>query len=863
MSGPTQVLPSWLTLSTTVITQPDGSVSTSSATLQLPLTYYGPSIPLGTDGSWTWGGLTPPSSATTAPPTASSFSSSSTALLTSSVPATSLALSTSSYTSTPLTSASSPSSSSSSVSPSASSVTTSHSTHLSRSAIVGAAVGGALGFILLLIVVFTFWCLHRRRVRSAADPSTQGSSSFWNRQTTLLSRVGSRRQTPIWTGWEVLDPDPDEAVNDEAARSPGEGSPRGSGEEDDPFLTRRSVASGPDEMTQAKTGTVALVSLPAAAAVPGGASPTRSEPRAGGPILSREALLRMDKEDALPEVRVIEASPHATPLMPPPPLGRGLRSAHNPSIRSIASNVTAGSAQNRSVASEPSMGSFSDPQEHESAELLTARRVNVGDLRQARSTELPRLGSEEAGSSALDRLTNIGRLSWFRRMSFLGAGAVAAHGPRSPSTPPDTYTRTPPRSHSRSHSRPVSWAPLPTHDPTGAELSLGRARHDSPSLGHSIETDERPISTLSTKSGNTLYLDARSTLGSSEVDLASVGTGSANAPPPVPPIPPVSEQRQPSSPLAREIRRSDNSGAYPGKPPSYDVIALSSGSPPEPVDILDIPAPPPAEPFAAARHDFPPGLVPLPSPRVWRDSQPSSPTSGSSAGIQIDVLEEEPPSARAGWRSLQGSGEENRRTTFGIPVVVHARDAQNSEQGSLYSMRSHLSPRSRLSPSGSAPASSLHTVSHSGSGSSSRPTFHSQGRAAGSGVSLSHSNSVSSDERRPHRRAAAGEVGSPPLSAVWPGRNYVAQNHPPILPQGPTPPPLAYPSPLFGRPAVSDTVTSSGTSRTTRTEDTNTSSVTTAMTDPITGAVIHSVRLPWRGGDSAWRDSAHEDDPGW
>lgn len=44
MSQPTQVLPSWLTLSTTVVTLPDGSQSTSSTILRLPLTYYGPSV---------------------------------------------------------------------------------------------------------------------------------------------------------------------------------------------------------------------------------------------------------------------------------------------------------------------------------------------------------------------------------------------------------------------------------------------------------------------------------------------------------------------------------------------------------------------------------------------------------------------------------------------------------------------------------------------------------------------------------------------------------------------------------------------------------------------------------------------------
>lgn len=44
MAAPTQVLPSWLTLSTTLVTLPDGSVSTSSEILRLPLTYFGPSV---------------------------------------------------------------------------------------------------------------------------------------------------------------------------------------------------------------------------------------------------------------------------------------------------------------------------------------------------------------------------------------------------------------------------------------------------------------------------------------------------------------------------------------------------------------------------------------------------------------------------------------------------------------------------------------------------------------------------------------------------------------------------------------------------------------------------------------------------
>ena len=41
---PTQALPSWLTLVSTVVTDATGGISTSFTTVQLPLTYYGPPV---------------------------------------------------------------------------------------------------------------------------------------------------------------------------------------------------------------------------------------------------------------------------------------------------------------------------------------------------------------------------------------------------------------------------------------------------------------------------------------------------------------------------------------------------------------------------------------------------------------------------------------------------------------------------------------------------------------------------------------------------------------------------------------------------------------------------------------------------
>lgn len=90
------------------------------------------------------------------------------------------------------------------------------------------------------------------------------------------------------------------------------------------------------------------------------------------------------------------------------------------------------------------------------------------------------------------------------------------------------------------------------------------------------------------------------------------------------------------------------------------------------------------------------------------------------------------------------------------PNIIHPTEIEAiSEVGSLHSMRPHLSPHSPRS-SGSAPASS-HNLTGSNS---SRPSGHSQGRTASSGVSLAHSTSISSDGRRRTRGAI-----SPALSA--------------------------------------------------------------------------------------------------
>ncbi|EED79997.1 predicted protein [Postia placenta Mad-698-R] len=872
MAAPTQMLPSWLTLATTVVTAPDGAVTTSLVTLQLPLTYYGPSIPLGTDGSWTYGGLTPPASITVSATTTTA----STSIVSSSSRSLSSPLSTSVATSSLSSSFTSSASSSAASSSAAGVVAANH--HTISAATLGAILGAILGTLLLVVLVLIVLLLRRHHGGArGAGPQSKSSSSFWNRQTTLFSRRGSPRQTPIWTEWQMVNPDDFNEDGGAEERTPGDGSPRGSGEEHDPFLTRRSVYSDSKELTQTTTGTKTLVSVPAAAAIAGGTTSTsRTGTKVGGHIIPRDELLARMNEDQgglPPRVNVTEASPeHTSPLLPPPPIGsdRRARGVETKSTRSLGSQVL-------STTSEKSSGSIA---EHEPAELLTARRVKVVNLDQAEDEAGPSAWHKPSG---LETLANLPRLSWFRRMSWLGA-PTGSLSPDAESAGQDAYTRTPPRSHSRqgSRSRPVSWAPLPTHEPGSPESSFGRRPRSQSGLGLGLlDNGERPHSSVSAKSkasaasGNTVYLDAHSTPASSAVDVTSPVGAMGPAGSGVPSVPALPQQRSRQvSPSSGDIPTMTTSGGYlsvPGEPPSYEESRRTTDQSPgetssESVDVLDIPAPRPASPFTAAssRPGFPPGLISLPAPRVWRDSH----ISGDSAGIQIDVLEEAPPTAQDGWRNLSGIGRapgEDRRTTFGMvhstqPEVVHPRAALNSEQGSLHSMRSHLSPHSPLNTSGSAPASSLHTH-HS---SSSRPSMHSQGLTGSSGGSLAHSNSISEDDRRPRRRGAVGEVSSPALSAVFsregpwerPTSHLAAR---PMTPIRQSPSSSAGDVPNFATPAtVTGTVTSSGT---TRTDDTNTnSSVTTALTDPVTGAVLHFPALPWRHvPDRSWnsRDEEH------
>ena len=172
----------------------------------------------------------------------------------------------------------------------------------------------------------------------------------------------------------------------------------------------------------------------------------------------------------------------------------------------------------------------------------------------------------------------------------------------------------------------------------------------------------------------------------------------------------------------------------------------------------------------------------------------------------------------------------------------------SSQHPSLHSLRSHLRPEGDRSGSRSDPSSN-----HSQGGShSSRPSAHSQFASVRSDPSYGSL----SEEGQPDE---VGELISPPLSAVL-GSFGSSRHSSTQAPRSGD----AYVTPASSRaPLLGGTVTSSTTTGT----NTN-SSVTTALTDPITGAIMHFPSLPWaRGQDpvrqhDSWHET-HDEDDGW
>ena len=586
-----------------------------------------PQIPLGTDGAWTYGGLTSPAPSTTFVPTSSpsAISPSITSATPSATPSSSSPSSSYQSTSTSVTFTSTSSSAS------ATSITSPTATALSKGALIGIIIGAIALFIILLLLFIWF-------VR-------------WNSR-----RRDSRAITPIWTEWHVVTPHP---TGDEESRPAGVGSPRDSGEEADSFLrrsnsgTRRHSASGQP-----------ISSLPPGAAPPhimGSTSSDRTRssgastdygnvlPGSGhfgqaynddgfpalgsndmvGRIMPPDELLRIvDEEEPedIPPPRMYNPShsslhDHIASLLPPPPFESITRKPSDPSLLDEK---------------EKSVRSVSYPaSDMEDSKVFTARRVRVQELgsRGAQdddSTNTQPIPGPSSWRTSLSRL----RMSWFGSSSSRSA------------------------SRSRHSSRKES-----DQDAEAGQSLLGhRLRAGINSLG------DRPTSGVSSKSavsGNTIYHDAVSQIGSplslpSRAITPASQRGSAALPTDfVPPVP---------------------SGAPPAYDEPYDSMSSRNSNPyPTGIDILDIPAPAPFSSVPTTGGPFPPGLVPLSSRRAWRDSLSVITGSSTGAGITIDVLDAEPPRAGDGWRNLAGGlgggagpDPSERRTTFGIVSSTNA-----------------------------------------------------------------------------------------------------------------------------------------------------------------------------------------------
>ncbi|KAJ7824446.1 hypothetical protein B0H14DRAFT_3469312 [Mycena olivaceomarginata] len=243
MAAPTQELPTWL--SYTTITLPETTVT---SVIFLPLTYYGPSIPL--DSDWVYGGLTIPRRTTTdtTPPSSA----------TPSAPSTSAVVSPTSSSASPTASSSTSSSGSPAASSSASGL--SPSSHLSRGGLIGVIFGSVLGALVLFLLLLCCWLRYgaRRRDRTRGESTAAATREKSRTPLTALFRRRPRARTrftivtPPVPGAPLHDDDdlegdwtmvgspfsPTSPTSPTSPRSPGSPEPGQGVTEADPFLTR-------------------------------------------------------------------------------------------------------------------------------------------------------------------------------------------------------------------------------------------------------------------------------------------------------------------------------------------------------------------------------------------------------------------------------------------------------------------------------------------------------------------------------------------------------------------------------------------------------------------------------------------------
>lgn len=439
-------------------------------------------------------------------------------------------------------------------------------------------------------------------------------------------------------------------------RLPGEGSPRQSGEEHDAFLRPRDTV-----------GAAASPSRPRGAqatANSNSSASSNSHASGFGVLLDRPSI---GFTPSIPEELQIGQSPSELEhLEHKPSLPEETEYDDGGYTGAFAYSKSLPSRPQLDPAAAPLLGSAdlpsrrsqsSLPGEPEEATVHTARRVKVEDLgprELADPSSSRKLSNGILSAIGLGGLAHLARQSWFKHFDSPRQSGVLAHEIE-PLSEKDVEAGHAPE-------RPVDSFGIRTRGPV-AESQEGA----------------RPVSRVSARSGTSgasQYHDAQSSLQ---------GGASSLTPPPraLTPVdqPTMTEQTLASSPLAGPPIYEDRPPA-PSTPPRNDSTA--SFEFPAGVDVLDMPAPTALSHFAsisslkesnsgssfAINLSIPPPDLETIRPVGCANSLTESGLRGSGfvrgrhipgAG-DLDILEEAPPEAENGWRSIADS---NRRGTFG------------------------------------------------------------------------------------------------------------------------------------------------------------------------------------------------------
>ena len=476
---------------------------------------------------------------------------------------------------------------------------------------------------------------HRHsRLYSFTDDSPQNQS---------VEPTGPRE--PIWTGWSMVHASAENRsvppveggwtlVHDNGSgdRVPGEGSPRGSGEETDPFLrasysnqmsqhpSARLVSSAPPmDTTQNSTGSASTGASGYGNVVePSQARFSHLVPVTQWGNILPPAVLTHIVDEPRRHDDIIEEDEEESLLEPPPRLDPDRlgtsRTTPRPSLRSLGT-----------LRSERSLPPPETPASwDETPQFMTAQRIRVDEMDRADAREVPSPTTESP--SLLDRL------GWLNRRS--------RH-----STP------------ERRESRPTTPHAEPGVAAGPSSRLLGHPESFRPISGYSGTSGE---------SGNTSFHDAQSR---------------PETPPPLPSPPPafttssrsrlpMSEPMQESTSEAPTIRVVGTSSPSHSQADDMDPFADTTSSTVVP-DPLDAPAPTSRLPMVSHEYDptFPPGLI------ISRSWMTSSGTLGDSdrtdsPAISIDIYEEAPPPVAERWRFFAGGSGSGRSTVRFVFLVL-------------------------------------------------------------------------------------------------------------------------------------------------------------------------------------------------